>query len=158
MTVTTTAPVKTGFVGAAETSEVGAINDLAGFVAQDDGWADTVDTAGGTLTISAAAMVNGSYRITGGTTSTITTDTAANIIAALKNAQGGKRFDFLLVNGRLWHGDHVGWNRGYHRWDFRPNHRQEPAVHWCCHRCGHGFADRSLERVSLRSPAAGEPS
>jgi hypothetical protein len=99
MTVTTTAPVKTGFVGAAETSEVGAINDLAGFVAQDDGWADTVDTAGGTLTISAAAMVNGSYRITGGTTSTITTDTAANIIAALKNAQGGKRFDFLLVNG-----------------------------------------------------------
>jgi hypothetical protein len=88
MTVTTTAPVAARFP-ASTTSQDDAANQVDDLATQATSWADTVDTA----------MVNGSYRITGGTTSTITTDTAANIIKALKQQQLGSVFEFLLVNG-----------------------------------------------------------
>lgn len=50
-------------------------------------------------TIPAAKMVNAVFRQTGTPGAyNMTTDTAANIVAALKNAQAGSAFDFVLQN------------------------------------------------------------
>jgi len=55
--------------------------------------------AASTGTLTAAQVVNGVYHINSGTTSALTTPTATDIVAALKNAQIGSTFDFTLING-----------------------------------------------------------
>lgn len=83
----------------AEGSMTAAVDFVAAEVAQMGEWADNGGVAAGTATIAAAALINASYRITSGSTATLTTDTAANIVAALDGAQVGSAFEFLLVNG-----------------------------------------------------------
>lgn len=61
--------------------------------------APTVSSGGGNATLTAAQFVGGLYEIGGGTTATITTPTAAAVLAAFPNLQVGDCFDFCLVNG-----------------------------------------------------------
>lgn len=57
----------------------------------------------GSPTVTAAQMVGGVVEITGGTTSTVTTDTAVNIVARMQaldaNAGVGSTANFGLING-----------------------------------------------------------
>ncbi len=82
----------------ATVSEADAIDQVEDLAQQATSWGDNA-VAAGTATITAAQLINANYRITSGTASTLTTDTAANIIAALKQEQVGSSFDFILVNG-----------------------------------------------------------
>lgn len=73
-----------------------ALNYLAK-IAQ--GLANVVTSAAATLTAAAAAFVNnGIYSLSGGTTCTITSPTAAQIVAALDNPQVGTSFVVSIVN------------------------------------------------------------
>ena len=61
--------------------------------------ATVVTSAATTLTAAAAAFVtNGIYSLSGGTTCTITSPTAAQIVAALDNPQVGTSFVVSIVN------------------------------------------------------------
>lgn len=80
-------------------SEGDAISNLADRTLELQQFAYTVDTDGGTIALTAAQFINGILHITGGTTSTVTTPTAAQIVAALTNAQIGSAFEFVIING-----------------------------------------------------------
>lgn len=82
----------------ATVSETDAIDQVEDVAQQAASWADNA-AAASTVTLTAAQFVNASYRVTSGTTSAITTPTAAQIVGALKQAQAGSAFDFVLVNG-----------------------------------------------------------
>lgn len=58
-----------------------------------------VSSAGGNATLTAAQFVGALYQITGGTTATLTTPTAAQIVAAIPNCQIGDSFFFVVQNG-----------------------------------------------------------
>lgn len=61
--------------------------------------ATVVTSAATTLTVAAASFVtNGIYSLSGGTTCTITSPTAAQIVAALDNPQVGTSFVVSIVN------------------------------------------------------------
>jgi hypothetical protein len=54
--------------------------------------------SGLTPALLAAALINGIVTFSGGTTAAPTLDTAANIIAAIPNAQVGSSFDLIVQN------------------------------------------------------------
>ncbi len=57
-------------------------------------------TAAGPFTLTAAQFVNAIYQTSGQTSAVgVTTPTAAQIVAALPNAQVGSKFEFVLING-----------------------------------------------------------
>lgn len=89
----------TRFVDGATKSEGAAINELQDQLIQVQQFAYTADTDAGTIAPTVAQFVNGILHITGGTTSTVTTPTATQILAALQNGQIGSAFDFILING-----------------------------------------------------------
>jgi hypothetical protein len=80
------------------TSQVDATNQIADLANQASDWADNA-VAASTATLTVAQIINASYRVTSGAASSLTTPTAAAIVAALKNAQVGSSFDFELING-----------------------------------------------------------
>lgn len=80
-------------------SETQAINNLADRVQQVAQTEYTVDADGGTIALTAVQVVNGVFRITGGTTSAVTFPSAASVVAEIPNAQVGSSFDFVLHNG-----------------------------------------------------------
>ncbi len=60
--------------------------------------ADTGLSNGGGNTLTAAMLIGGQIRRTGGGAQTDTTDTAANIVAAIPNCQVGQIFQFVIYN------------------------------------------------------------
>lgn len=68
--------------------------DLANALGQRTYTAVTTSSA----TVLAALMVNAIYRISGGSTFAFTTDTAANIVAAIPNCQVGSAFSLEIIN------------------------------------------------------------
>lgn len=89
----------TRFVDGATKSEGQAINELQDQLIQVQQFAYTADADGGTIALTVAQFVNGILHITGGSTSTVTTPTATEILAALQNGQVGSAFEFVLING-----------------------------------------------------------
>lgn len=61
-------------------------------------WSDSSGAAG-SVTLTADQMINGSYRVTSGSTSAVTTAAAADIVAGLAGAEVGSSFDFVFQNG-----------------------------------------------------------
>ena len=72
-----------------------ALNYLAA-LAQDT--VTAVVTALTAITATAAQLIEGIFNTAGGTTCALTTPTAAQIVAALSNAQVGSSFTFNIVN------------------------------------------------------------
>jgi hypothetical protein len=85
-----------GVIGDGSTAPT--INTTAAFTCAQlaDGSIDTAFTASGIIL--AAAMINSFVRVTAGT-ATLTTDTAANIVAAIPGCQVGTTFELYLFNG-----------------------------------------------------------
>jgi len=75
---------------------LGTLADLLVFMASRT---YTAVTSGSSSTATAAAFCNGVYNFSGGSTYTLTTPTAAQIVAAIPNCQVGSFCSFRVING-----------------------------------------------------------
>ncbi len=84
----------------ATTSQDNAINQLADAVNQATTGTRTAGTVTGAVVLTTGQLINGWY-VASGTAGaqTVTTPTAAAIVAAIYNCQVGSMFDFFLNNG-----------------------------------------------------------
>lgn len=80
---------------ASEGKAIGVIADLANFLGQRT---YTAITSGSSSTATAAAFVNGIYNFSGGSTYTLTTPTAAQIVAQIPNCQVGSCASVHIIN------------------------------------------------------------
>lgn len=79
-------------------SSTSAINTVADVANIPTFLTVTAVTSGSSGASTAATTINGMYRFSSGSTYTLTTVTAALLVAALPNCQVGTSFDFWVVN------------------------------------------------------------
>lgn len=81
-----------------QTSDTGAMNDLADRINQVARRTITAITTGSSSTAAVAAFLNGIFKFSGGSTYTLTTPTAAQIVAAMQNVVVGSSLTVSIYN------------------------------------------------------------